>query len=50
MFRAVSSHVGKFVRRVTGGETGVRSNWTFWQRAEFDRTPGLVTDEVHRGE
>ncbi|MEV0066704.1 hypothetical protein [Amycolatopsis sp. NPDC050768] len=50
VFRAVSAHVGEFVRRVTDGETGVRSNWTFWQRAVFARTPGLVTDEVHRGE
>ncbi|WP_326837837.1 hypothetical protein VSH64_23655 [Amycolatopsis rhabdoformis] len=49
VFRAVASRVGPHLRRITDGETGVRSNWTHWQQAVFARTPGLVTDDVRHG-
>ncbi|MFI5613323.1 hypothetical protein [Amycolatopsis sp. NPDC051903] len=50
VFRAVAASVGRHVRRVPDGETGARANWTFWQGDVFARTPGLVTDDVGRGE
>ncbi|WP_089205273.1 hypothetical protein [Streptosporangium subroseum] len=48
VFRTVAAQLGSRFRRVPDGETGVRSNWTFWQRAVFEKTPGLITDAVEK--
>jgi hypothetical protein len=50
VFRTVTAQLGSHFRRVPDGETGVRSNWTFWQRAVFEKTPGLITGGAEEGE
>lgn len=49
VFRTVGSILGKWLRRIPDGETGVRRNWIGWQHQIFASHPMLEISEPEPG-
>jgi hypothetical protein len=41
VFKTISSSLGRYVRRIPDGETGIRADWIGWQLPFLSKTPGL---------
>jgi hypothetical protein len=44
VFRAVSTELGPWLKRVPDGETGARTNWIRWQREMLNQHPAMEVD------
>src|SRR5271169_1403902 len=49
VFKLTSAVLGRHLRRVPDGETGVRAGWIAWQQAVFSSVPQLERTTSHGG-
>jgi hypothetical protein len=49
VFRFVSEHLGRHVKRIPDGETGERINWTQWQLDVFNDVDALESEVIDSG-